>query len=180
MLLETSLYKSQLYSESCMECAPRLPADDKNRKKGIYHLQKSMSSSDIFYKMRREQWTDQRYGYSSQKKRPRNKTWVDPRPSTNQSTILRYGLTLWSVRYIRTYVRTNGRTDTITKNNEPLFKLVLWFVLGRGSKMYIKGNVGLSHCVLYCNYFRKLVVQIQEKEVSHSYSYTRVGHIWFA
>ena len=26
-----------------------------------------------------------------------------------------------------------GRTDTITRNNEPLFKLVLWFVLGRGS-----------------------------------------------
>ena len=26
-----------------------------------------------------------------------------------------------------------GRTDTFTRNNEPLFKLVLWFVLGRGS-----------------------------------------------
>ena len=28
-------------------------------------------------------------------------------------------------------------TDTITRNNEPLFKLVLWFVLGRGSKVKI-------------------------------------------
>ena len=26
-----------------------------------------------------------------------------------------------------------GQTDTITRNSEPLFKLVLWFVLGRGS-----------------------------------------------
>ena len=36
----------------------------------------------------------------------------------------------------RTYVRTYVKTDTITKNNEPLFKLVLGFVLGRGSIIY--------------------------------------------
>ena len=40
----------------------------------------------------------------------------DPRPSTNQNTSC-----------------TDGRTDTITRNNEPLFKLVLWFFLGRGT-----------------------------------------------
>ena len=28
-------------------------------------------------------------------------------------------------------------TDSITRNNEPLFNPVLWFVLGRGSKMVI-------------------------------------------
>ena len=37
------------------------------------------------------------------------------------------------VRTYVTYVRTDGRTDTINRNNEPLFKLVLYFVLGRGS-----------------------------------------------
>ena len=35
------------------------------------------------------------------------------------------------------YVRMYGRTDTINRNNEPLFKLVLWLVLGRGSTRHV-------------------------------------------
>ena len=63
-------------------------------------------------------------------------SYNDSRPSTNQSTCLKSGLTLLSVCFVRTYVtyvRKYVQTDTITRNNEPLFKLVLWFVLGRGS-----------------------------------------------
>ena len=59
------------------------------------------------------------------------KTWViqwSTRPSTNQSTSMKSGLTLWSVCFV-----LYGRSDTITRNNESLFKLVLWLVLGRGS-----------------------------------------------
>ena len=41
-------------------------------------------------------------------------------------------LTLWSVCFVL-YVCTDGRTDTINRNNEPLFKVVLCFGLGRGS-----------------------------------------------
>ena len=60
----------------------------------------------------------------------RLQSYYDPRPSANQSTTLKNGLTLWSVCFVLMY----GWRDTITKYNEPLFKLVLWFVLGRGSK----------------------------------------------
>ena len=59
----------------------------------------------------------------------RLESYYDPSPSTNQSTSLKSGLTLSSFAYVRMFIRT----DTITRNNEPLFKLVLWFVLGRGS-----------------------------------------------
>ena len=76
-----------------------------------------------------------------EKSKIRLESYNDPRPSTNQSTSLKSGLNLWSVclvLYVLTYVRTYGRmdvwTDTINRNNEPLFKLVLWFVLGSGSK----------------------------------------------
>ena len=58
----------------------------------------------------------------------RLESYNDPRPSINQSTSLKSGLTLWSVCFVL-YGRMCGRTDTITRNNEPLFKLVL----GRGS-----------------------------------------------
>ena len=46
----------------------------------------------------------------------------------NQSTSLKSGLI-----FDRFVLFCFVRTDTITRNNEPLFKLVLWFVLGRGS-----------------------------------------------
>ena len=62
------------------------------------------------------------------KNETRLESYNDPRPSTNQSTSLKSGLTLWSVCFV--FYR---RTDTITRSNEPPFKLVLWFVLGRGS-----------------------------------------------
>ena len=59
---------------------------------------------------------------------------VDPRPSTNQSTSLKNGslfLVMVSIRtYVRTYVRTKQNKPIKIK---PLFKLVLWLVLGRGS-----------------------------------------------
>ena len=59
----------------------------------------------------------------------RLESYNDPRPSTNQSTSLKSGLIFdWFVLFC-----TDGRTDTITRNNEPPFKLVLCFVLKRGS-----------------------------------------------
>ena len=43
----------------------------------------------------------------------------------------------------------DGRTDTITRNNASLFKLVLWFVLGRGSIMFATGlNEGLAEGII--------------------------------
>ena len=59
----------------------------------------------------------------------RLESYNDPRPSTNQSTSFKRGLIFDRFVLFCTYVRT----DTITRNNESLFKLVLWFVLGRGS-----------------------------------------------
>ena len=53
--------------------------------------------------------------------------------------------------FVRTYVRMHWRADTITRNNEPLFKIVLWFVLGRGS---IHGDEFMK-----CIFSRKLKLQ---------------------
>ena len=61
----------------------------------------------------------------------RLESYNDPRPSTNHSTGLENGLAF--LIGLICLVRMYARTDTITKNNEPLFQLVLWFVLERGS-----------------------------------------------
>ena len=61
--------------------------------------------------------------------------FFDPRPSTNQSTSLKSGslfLVMVSVRpYIRMYVQ--NKTKQTDQTVKPLFKLVIWLVLGRGS-----------------------------------------------
>ena len=65
------------------------------------------------------------YSKSRKKEITRLESYNDPRPSTNQNTSLKSGLIF--DRFVLFC------TNTITRNNEPLFKLVIWFVLGRGS-----------------------------------------------
>ena len=72
--------------------------------------------------------------YVCHKKTTRLESYNDPRPSTILKSGLIFDRFVLFCTYV--YVRTYVRTDTITRNNEPLFKLVLWFVLGRGSKKY--------------------------------------------
>ena len=53
----------------------------------------------------------------------------DPSPSTNQSTSLKSGSLFLVMVSVRTYVQNKTNRSKIN----PLFKLVLWLVLGRGS-----------------------------------------------
>ena len=57
-----------------------------------------------------------------------NTTWVVQWSTPTHQPKQKKGLTLWTVWFVL-YVRTYA----ITWNNEPLFKLEVWFVLGRGS-----------------------------------------------
>ena len=69
---------------------------------------------------------------SSRKYHTRLESYNVSRPSTKQSTSFKSGIIFDRFVLFCTYVHYI-RTYTITRNNEPLFKLVLWFVLGRGS-----------------------------------------------
>ena len=54
--------------------------------------------------------------------------FIDPRPSTNQSTSLKSGSLFLVMVSVRTY-----KTKQTDQRVKPLCKLVLWLVLGRGS-----------------------------------------------
>ena len=74
----------------------------------------------------------------------------------------------------------NGRTDTINKYNEPLFKLVLWFVLGRESiritliDIYILAMLIVAFLKELKNNF-KAISNYEQKHLN-SY-YTNLQHI---
>ena len=67
--------------------------------------------------------------------------------------------------YVR-YKHTDGRTDTITRNYELYFKLVLWLLLGRGSILddskwlsYFCSIMVLSKPKM-CNSFNQLLIAL--------------------
>ena len=69
----------------------------------------------------------------------RGLNWCSPIQLLTRPNIawLQWSVEKWRFRFSMfcSYVRMYGRTDTINRNNEPLFKLMLWLVLGRGSKI---------------------------------------------
>ena len=73
-------------------------------------------------------------------------TPFDSRPSTNQNTSLKSGSLFLVMVYVRPYIRTY-KTKHTDQRVKPLFKLVLWLVLGRGS-LYDSSLVLFIHVAL--------------------------------